>query len=294
METEETTLYLISFAPLIQLWAGICLLFFYCELLDKSPFESAKSQLYTLYGEIYDELTTKYQVFIPEDNSMCNITLSQGDKHWDYFRTSIYCMAIFCFFYALIILIFTGMERHHEYGIYFQALQVTNTLALVYFLLNTIVYKTFWGQSKICAICFALILGIYIPFHFFISEKIQIGNSWSQTSISVYTLFTCISGVFLILIHLCIDWYTIYKCKRSIKRIKRTFNIWTKIPFSKGTRIGKIKLMWMLIINMIRSLVQNREFEWEKSNKKLLETYLKQKVQKELVFLSRKLNREQP
>ena len=65
------------------------------------------------------------------------------------------------------------------------------------------------------------------------------------------------------------------------------------MPFSKGTRIGKIKLMWMLIINMIRSLVQNREFEWEKSNKKLLEIHLKQKVQKELVFLSRKLNREQ-
>ena len=44
METPESTLYLTSFAPLIQLWAGICLLFFYCELLDKSPFELSGGQ----------------------------------------------------------------------------------------------------------------------------------------------------------------------------------------------------------------------------------------------------------
>ncbi|MBR5087723.1 MAG: hypothetical protein IKX31_12045 [Muribaculaceae bacterium] len=294
MESKDAILYLSSFAPLIQLWAGICLLFFYCELLDKSPFNSAKTQLFKLYGEIYDELTTKYQVFIPENDSIynCDLDMLKEDKHWDYFRASIYCMAVFSFFYSLIILILAGIEKHNEYGIYFQALQTTNTIALIYFLLNRILYKTVWGQSKLYAILCAMCLGLYVPFHFIIIEKIQIGYSWSHTSISVYTLFTCISGLFLILIHLCVDWYTIYRCKKSIKRIKKNFNLWIKLPFKKSSGIYKLKLIWMLIVNLIRSFVRNKDFELDMSNKKILEIYLKQKVKKELVFLRKKIKKE--
>ena len=216
METQESTLYLTSFAPLIQLWAGICLLFFYCELLDKSPFESARLQLFKLYKEIYDLLTTKYQVFIPDDNDIvvCNDTIPpQEDKHWKSFRTSIYCVAIFSFFYALILLIFIGVEGNIEYGIYHQALQVTNSIALFYYLLNAVAYKTFWGQSKVFAICYALALGLYIPFHFEISKMISLGESWSRTSICVYTLLTCIFGLLLIMVHLFKEWFVISKCK---------------------------------------------------------------------------------
>lgn len=289
MKTQETTLYLISFAPLIQLWAGICLLFFYCELLDKSPLRTAKSHIYNLYQNIYVELTTKYQVFNSENISICNVKQSQGNKHWDSFRTSIYCMAIFSFFYSLIILFLIGIEKHQVYGIYHQALQVTNTIAIIYCILNTLTYKTFWGQSKLCATCFALGLALYIPFHFVISKYIQIGDSWNQTQISIYTLFTCTFGLILILIHLFFDWYTIHKCKKSINRIKKIFNQWTRLPFSKNTLSGKIKLKWMLIRIMICSF----ETEWDKSNNIVLETFLKQQIQKELSFLNKKLNPEE-
>jgi len=265
------------------------LLFFYCELLNKSPFEKARDQVCKLYKETYDELTTRYQVFVPtDDDATFDVTVGE-DTHWDKFRTSIYTMAVFCFFYALLVLAVIGIENHKVYSDFHKALQVTNSIALIYYALNVFCYRSFWGQSRSCAIFCAIMLAAYFPFHFIISKYIHFGVSWGQSAINVYTLFTCIFGLILILFHLSVDGFTMYKCKKSIKRIKKVFNIWTQIPFDEISFVTKLKLRWMLIKDAVKTLFSLKNIDLENSKKTILESYLKRKVQKELKFLNRKL-----
>ena len=259
------------------------MLFFYCELLDKSPFETARQEVCSLYKDIYTELTTRYQVFLPEDMDVSIPT--EDDTHWHKFRSSIYCMAIFSFFYSLLVLFIIGIEGHKVYGAYHQALQVTNSLALIYYVLNTAFYRSFLGQSRLLAIVYAAVLGAYIPFHFAVSSLICLGDAWGQSLISAYTLLASVFGLILILFHLLIDGYTIYRCKRSVKRIRKHFDVWTQLPFNKVPRKAK----WVLVLDSIKSLLSEKS-DLQDSKRKVLEDYLKRRVKNELKFLKRKLS----
>lgn len=69
-QPPNEVLYLQGFAPLIQLWAGICLLFFYESLLDKSPFSS-----------LCKEIRQLYQDFINQYNGLIPSTVISADEY---------------------------------------------------------------------------------------------------------------------------------------------------------------------------------------------------------------------
>lgn len=284
---QDTTVLLSSFSPLIQLLAGICLLFFYCELLKYSPFAPAQDRLCTLYKEIYDELTTKYQVFLPEDTDSLKSNISfDSDNHWNRFRSSIYCLAIFCFFYCLLILLIAGIENHVKYGLCFSGLLVTNTIAFVFYIV--IFYSRY--RSRLFAIIIALLLGFYIIIHYHLFKNATCFNTFSHTFISVYTLITCVLGLILIGFSLCYDLYVIFRCELSIQRIKKVFNEWTGLPFNKSKR-KIIKYTCIMIVDLVKALLKvfsNQNLNFDKSLKKSLENYLKRKVQKELSYIYKK------
>lgn len=70
---------LINFAPLIQLWAGICLLFFYEPLLTKFPLTKLQEEKQTLITDFLG----KYQAYLTNEQ------LAEGYKMlkstWDIF-----------------------------------------------------------------------------------------------------------------------------------------------------------------------------------------------------------------
>jgi|InofroStandDraft_1065614.scaffolds.fasta_scaffold01582_14 hypothetical protein len=233
-QPPNEVLYLQGFAPLIQLWAGICLLFFYESLLDKSPFSS-----------LCKEIRQLYQDFINQYNGLIPSTVISADEyvkdHWSSnFVPTIKCMASMCFFYSAFILAFIGIEGNNNYGgAYYCALQVMNTIVWLYLLGAIIFYKVKVFHGFISSIVMSVVLLIYFHFHFAINNTfvdfLCLGNVWDESEITIYTVFTCIGGILLICGRLLVSWLILQCQKWSVRSINQKFRIFADY------NLGRIK-----------------------------------------------------
>lgn len=100
---QQVLIFLTYFTPLIQLWAGICLLFFYVKLLDHSPLESHIDKV----SEDLLEIRNRFQGIIDDDKNL-DFSLKWGE----YFLPRVKNMAALTFFYCLFILLAIGFGRY--------------------------------------------------------------------------------------------------------------------------------------------------------------------------------------
>lgn len=209
---------LINFAPLIQLWAGICLLFFYEPLLTKFPLTKLQEEKQTLITDFLG----KYQAYLT------NAQLAEGYKMlqntWDIFYKTIKNLAALGFYYAIVILAYIGIEKHSTYGNYYQALQILDSCIILYTLIAWLCYKTEFFikylNSVVIIILLVIIFHFYIPINNFFTNKIcVVGHFFSKSDTSIFTLFTCILGLIVTLIHISILSIQIYYTKNKIKKI---------------------------------------------------------------------------
>ena len=77
-------------------------------------------------------------------------------------------------------------------------------------------------------------------FHFFpelnewfLNNGLRIGDNLSRTTISVTTIFTCIIGLFFILIHLGIDYIVLSRRKRSFTSISTNFELLVSVKLKQ-------------------------------------------------------------
>ena len=156
-------LYLREFAPLIQLWAGLCALFFYQSLLKKSPLHTYRNSI----KELYDGFIMKYSIFIPADKQL------QGDEYvedkWKNLLPTIKNMAILCFFYSAFILVYIGIENCSLYEHYYQVFQVLNIIISVYFILAMLFPKCKIFHSIYTVYIIVVFIIIYLQIHFLIN-----------------------------------------------------------------------------------------------------------------------------
>lgn len=216
INNEGAILLLQGFASLIQLWAGICLLFFYESLLEVSPFTTICKEIRSLYHDFIN----RYNGLIPEGV----ISVDEYVKdHWSSnIAPTIKCVASVCFFYSVFILAFIGIEKCQNYGAnYYHALQFTNTLVIVY-LVNAIIFykrKVFHGIKP--SIVLIIIILLYFHFHFYIfTESFSFLN---KSQITIYTVFTCISGILLVCLRLFISWCVLKFQIISLSNINKKF-----------------------------------------------------------------------
>lgn len=213
-------LLLTSFAPLIQLWAAICLLFFYEEFFSKSPFSSIIKSLSTQF----DNFRFRYILYL--DTVGFDKTNFITDK-WGNCKKVIKNLAALSFLYSAFILAFIGIENHSEFGAnYFMALEIMDWIVLIFMVLDLLFidvdkFHTYW--TPILEFCLLL---IYFHFHSEINEwlihnNVCLGDYMTRNQITVFTVFTCISGVVLILIEILLL-YIGYKIKSG--KIDRTDN----------------------------------------------------------------------
>ena len=222
MEFVGDNIYLSGFAPLIQLWAGICLLFFYEGLLKESPLDAYRKETKNLY----DNFMTKYQDYIDTDKMpQCDYYL--GTK-WEDFLPTIKNMAALSFFYSILVLAYIGIEHNPLYTDRFMALQITNVAILLYMLLS--IFRTHWKifHTYITPIIFFSAILIYFHFfpalnEWFVNSVFCFGESWSRSVITVTTIFTCVIGLFLILIHLGVDYVVLTRRKQSFTTISKNY-----------------------------------------------------------------------
>lgn len=224
---KETELYLAGFAPLIQLWAGICLLFFYEGLLEKSPFAAYRDRIKSLYSNF----TMKYLDFLSNK-------LPEGEEYigikWENFLPTIKNIAALSFLYSAFILAFIGIENHPPCKHLYCALQIMNICVCIYLTLSIIFIKSKLFHKYITSICIFVLLLVYFHFHTFINSIFIknigcLGTYFSQSGITVFTVFTCIGGILLILGRLSWDFLILKKREKSIKKIDKSFEYLTKV-----------------------------------------------------------------
>lgn len=221
MEQSESTVVLLTpFAPLIQLWAGICLLFFYETLFKRSPLSGLVYKLKILH----EEFRLLYIDFIPKEELMDDNEFA-SDKWDEYTLPTIKNIAALTFFYCVFILVYIGTEN--SYGInreYVYALQPINIAVFVYILSASIFFKcklfhTYW--TPVCAIALLILyFHIFRPVNdFFIESNLSFGDFWSISQINVATLITLFSGLALVALRLASIGVSLALKKRSVNKL---------------------------------------------------------------------------
>lgn len=226
-EVTEEIVQLSGFAPLIQLWAGICLLFFYEILLEKFPLEKSRTDMKALF----DQFSANYQGYI-DSEKIPKFDSFQGIKWEVSFVPTIRNMAGLSFFYSLFILACIGIEDTSMFKERQVAIQVTNIAVWIYMITAVLftgkrVFHTYWT----CTIFFLLLL---VYFHLFpslnswmVNKGWTIGEPLTISYITVMTLFTCASPLPLVILHLFYDWVRLWKRKRNLEEINENFALMT-------------------------------------------------------------------
>lgn len=253
-------LFLTSFAPLLQIWGGICVLFFYTALLAKSPLENKwLKSLGALRKCSFSLLTPKYKELLPEginpDSLIRSIKKNAKSRStgplWQIVRRAVYNLAKFVFFHVIILLLYIGFECFSPFKEMYHALLLTNLIAVLYIVLNFGLYKKrliqsdwglylFVGLMVVCLIFYPI---IYNKCVFFRNLIIRVGIS--RTAVTYITLLlSTISYLIALLAYIIRGVITIGKCNRAIKRITRDFDYWTAIPLKIIPLRIRVKLLF--------------------------------------------------
>lgn len=237
METspEECFVELTGFAPLIQLWAGICLLFFYMELLRDSPFKALLAKIenqYTIF-------LSQYNGLLPSD------VLSAKEYAKDSWNISaqpaIKCIAINCFFYSVVILAYIGLEPYDKVQpCHYCTLQILDFMEWVFNIAVIIFWhKPIFHQIR-TSVCFFIVLIAMLFFFPHINAlcvaHFTVGDFYERTLITYFSLVTCFSGLVIVIIRIGISYLTLLYRSWALLKIYKQFS------FFADYCIGRIKL----------------------------------------------------
>ena len=249
----ETSLSLYNFAPLIQLWAGICLLFFYEKLLENNPFERSKSicvgKIRDAYGKIRKKAIGRFQsYFINKDTGDLEVPPQlpgwepdfKKDQYWLTFRKYIYNTAIISFFYSIIILICIGAEKMQYLADnnYYKVFIITNTAVWLYFFVFSLVYKKECSQKLLPHALFILTIILYLHLHLPFRECLHkvwgehIILSWPQKYVTIYTLVTCLSGMLCVIGNITLARLDTWKKERYVHQIDEKSSSLMSLPLT--------------------------------------------------------------
>ena len=220
MSSVSGVITLTNFAPLIQLWAGFCLLFFYETLFKHSPLANLVEGL----KKLHKEFVMEYIDFIPKEE-IIDVDKYAKDNWEEHLLPTIKNLASLTFFYSVFILIFIGIENVSGLGDhYIYALQPINWFIVIYAVMAAIfikgkIFHTYWTPI----IGIILIMGYfhkYDQINTGLSAHVCcLGEYWSPSAISVFTLFTLFSGLAVVLLRLFAVWCNLNSKQRSLKTL---------------------------------------------------------------------------
>ena len=276
------------FTPLLQLWTGICLLFFYLKLLENSPLKSHINKVNKSSKEKSKDILNKFQGNISIDDK--NLTLVS--TNWKEFVPRIKNIAALTFFYCLFLLYILCVGRYSNANdretncVY---LLTTSSFIFVYIIccsfFNLKIGKT--NQVKIfhnylTPIIYILLLS---PFYFicfedienWYLEKLGYDNLYLTNIISICVLLTCGLGIMSVLIYIIKDWVIIEykKIKLDIltKNVKRYYEAMLhKNPMNELPRSYQKK---------IKNKLSKQLVEAGQVTRKEMEKFIEEEIQEE-------------
>lgn len=243
-EVERKVLYfLYYFTPLIQIWAGICLLFFYQKLLENSPLNSHIKKVNDKCEDIIQKIVKKYQI------KFCGKrrNLSLIFTNWNEFVPRIKNMAALTFFYSLFILFVLCLGNFHKEngGNIVSVYLITTSLVVAIYLLicssfNIKIGKKTAGKETQLRIFHNYLTPIIyvvffiIPLYFLYfknAESFILGYLQERYNsdtvliiISLLILLTSLLGVISVIIYITKDWIWIELKKNKFKTLSKNVN----------------------------------------------------------------------
>lgn len=285
--TCSAELYLAGFAPLLQVWGGICLLFFYTELIKRSPLDNWWKESLKSICDCSSLLLTKYQNLsssqekLTELESYLNDT-DNGQKFnassWEKTRTALYNLAKFGFFHVTTLLIYCGFEAYNLCKNIYPVLLIIDIIAVLYIISNSVFIKHSFSQKNWGVyLGVALMIGILlVAIIMIMTRNSYLFCSWikehniSRTAVTAITLVVSIVAYFIaILADFIHSIYVIRKCDRAQRKINRLFNLWTDLS-------NRRSIPWWLMVAVFFDV----DGSYSKTGRDLLEEYIRRKIDK--------------
>ena len=147
------------------------------------------------------------------------------------------------------------------------------------------IFRTHWCLFHTYITPILYFIGILLYFHFYIdfndwclNNGLRIGDNLSRSTISVTTIFTCIIGLFFILIHLGIDYIVLSRRRSSFTAISTNFE-WLVSVKLKQARITELpdNLKKKFSIKISTGVLNEGEYTAEMLNK-----YIQEEINDEL------------
>ena len=294
--TYSTDLFLMGFAPLLQIWGGICLLFFYLEFLNKSPLTKRWKKSIDDLKECCEKLLTKFLALLSDPDALldfyCDLDTINVNKcrmpRWEKARTAVYSLAKFAFFHVAILLVYCGLEEYLLCECLYPSLLIVDLIAIIYIIVALVSYNCKfiqhdWGVY----LCVALMISSMLGYHFIVSSSpiLQkfILHLVPRTPVTIISLVVCLFAYFLpVLSILARSIEEIRTCDRSIKKIDALSSAWA--DFSKiNLLLVYISLYYKARKNKNASILAN------KTGRELAKVYIQQKINNKLVPAMRRI-----
>lgn len=263
-----------NFIQLIQLWAAICLLFFYQQLLEDSP----------LLNKL-KKLDKEFKEFISSHQAVAIFGKSNEEKvydptKWSNFVPRIKNMAALTFFYCVFLLIYIGVEK--SWGNFYPVthpsfLVFSNFAVLLYIIICSIKdYKIFHKyRAPVCYILVLFVLFLfYEPFckytsgiKSFLSLHLRHENTWFW--ITIVTLIVCIIAMVLLIIRIWVNELVVKKKVSNLQRLDIKFNLFERI-INEIIQVDRVSELSDNAIDIVKTLLSVDEKLFEKKRSFIL------------------------
>lgn len=244
---------LAPYGPLIQLLAGIYLLFLYERFFRKNPLTLQQTGI----KEALNNFINQYQGNLSPDQvkNAQNFIYSREIK-WKNFSTTIKRIYLLSFLFCVFLLIYVGTENIEEISKYHYALQAMDGGVLLYSITLWLLYQKKHLLKKFISVIIVFFI-LVILFHqfnnlntFFISHNIILLNQLSTNQITILSLILCFTGIIVSCTHITLTFIHTYIIKRRIRRLSTNVGLLVDI------------LMKRKKTNQLPKKLQNRISNW--------------------------------
>ncbi|KGN84555.1 hypothetical protein [Porphyromonas gulae] len=230
-----------GFAPLIQLWAGFCLLYFYTKLIEDSRFyqchkdtaNSFKRFLFQLQAFIStDELKNGYERVAKMEKSQ--------EAYIDFFKH----VNTLLFYFSSLLLIYVAVEKNRFVDAYFPYMLVVDFFVTLYVIFVFLWRKKFvfslMASAVVAILCF-IVIPLFLIFCFpDLPPKIypDCYCPESYNFISIITVVACMQNIFYAVIWLIRSSITLWLHRRLLKSAQKTLSALEQLlsnPNAKST-----------------------------------------------------------
>lgn len=151
---KGTLAILSAYTPLIQIWTGICLLFFYVDLLSQSPLKGVIMFFNDKTYKASEAIRNRIQGVIFDKH----FTLTDD---WEKYKSRVKNMAAITFFYCLFLLFLIGMYRYSESNQLFSRVCIVSVdIVVMLYLITCSVFNWKIFRYNLTPIIYIVLIGV--------------------------------------------------------------------------------------------------------------------------------------